>query len=257
MPTYAPGTPSWVDLGSPDVEASKRFYGQLFGWVANVAPQPEAMGYTMFALGGKTVAGLGPLMNPQQPPAWSTYVSTENADATAAKVKEAGGQVLVAPMDVMDMGRFAVFMDAGGAAISVWQPKSYQGAELANAPGSFCWNELATRDMEGAKKFYQAVFGWGAKTQSMGGEGSYTEWQLGGKSIAGGMPMGSNFPPQVPPHWLTYFAVEDTDASIAKAQQLGGKSMMPAMDSPAGRFGVLQDPQGAIFAVIKVIPMTA
>jgi predicted enzyme related to lactoylglutathione lyase len=257
VPTYAAGTPSWVDLGSPDLEASKKFYGELFGWTAHVSPEPEAGGYTMFMLGDKAVAGAGPLMNPDQPPAWSTYVSTDNADATAEKVKQAGGQVLVAPMDVMDMGRFAVFMDPGGAAISIWQPKSYQGAELVNAPGAFCWNELATRDIEGAKRFYQAVFGWGAKSQSGGPSGSYTEWQLGGKSIAGAIEMGSNFPVQVPPNWLTYFAVDDVDATARKAQQLGGKAVMPAMDSPAGRFGVLQDPHGAAFAVIKLVPMAA
>jgi uncharacterized protein len=253
-PTYAPGTPLWVDLGSPDLEASRAFYGRLFGWTATVAPQPEAGGYTMFALGDKTVAGLGPLMDPNQPPAWSTYVATDDADATIEKVRRAGGQVLMGPMDVMEQGRMAMFRDSGGATIGVWQPEAFQGAELVNAPGSFCWCELATRDLEDAKRFYQAVFGWGAKTHAGGPSGSYTEWQLGDKPIAGAVEMGSNFPVQVPPTWLPYFAVADVDAAVEEARQLGGKPVVPTMDSPAGRFAVLQDPQGAAFAAIALTP---
>src|SRR5579862_9397053 len=118
--TYPPGTPIWVDLGSPDLDGSKAFYGGLFGWEADTTQDPNAGGYTMFTLGGKMIAGLGPQMGPVS--AWSTYVSTADADATAQKVREAGGQVIVEPMTVMEAGRMAVFTDPQGAFISAWQP---------------------------------------------------------------------------------------------------------------------------------------
>jgi uncharacterized protein len=250
-PTYAPGTPCWVDLGTPDVDASKAFYGELFGWTAHTSPDPQFGGYTLFHLGDKEVAGCGPLMSPNQPPAWSTYVATADAKATAEKARSAGGQVIVEPMQVADQGTMAIFMDPTGAAISAWQPDAHPGAALVNVPGSFCWNELATRDMDRAKPFYRAVFNWDARTNQMG-EMQYTEWLLDGKSIAGGMPMGDNFPPQVPPHWLTYFAVSDTDAAVSTATRLGARTMTPVMDAPVGRFTVLLDPQGAAFGVITL-----
>jgi uncharacterized protein len=246
---HAPGTPSWVDLASPDVDASRRFYGDLFGWEAWIAPQPEAGGYTIFLKNGKQVAGLGGIFMEGQPPAWSTYVSTDDADSTAQKVRDAGGQVIVEPFDVMDQGRMAVFQDPTGAYISIWQGKAHQGSQLVNEPGSFGWNELATRDIAAAKDFYGKVFGWGYKDSAMPQGGSYTEWQLNGKSIGGGMEMGENYPPQVPPHWLVYFVVEDADLSTAKAEELGAKVLMPPMDIQPGRFSVLQDPQGAAFAL--------
>ena len=245
-PTYEPGVPMWVDLGSPDVEASRRFYGQLFGWQAQDLG-PEAGGYTMFLLDGKQAAAVGPLMSPQQPPAWSTYVSTSDATATARKVEQAGGKVVMEPFDVMDQGRMGVFTDPGGAYFSVWQPGQHRGAEVVNVPNSFSWNELATRDIDGAKRFYAAVFGWGAETH-----GDYTEWKLNGRSIGGAMPMGDRYPPNVPPHWLVYFTVEDADASAAKAQELGGRVLVPPMDIEPGRFAVVADPQGAAFGLFKL-----
>jgi predicted enzyme related to lactoylglutathione lyase len=252
-PANAPGTPTWVDLGSPDPKASANFYGQLFGWQAEDLG-PEAMNYTIFRQNGKQVAAVGGLMSPQQPPAWSTYIGTTDADATAKKVTEAGGQVIAPPFDVMDAGRMAVFADASGAVFSVWQPGKHKGVELSNQPNSLAWNELSTRDMAKAKDFYGKVFGWGAKTNQAPGM-EYTEWQIDGRSMAGGMPMGENFPPNAPPFWLVYFAVEDPDATGEKATQLGGRVMQPAFDTPAGRMAVITDPQGAAFAVIKLKPM--
>ena len=246
-PVFAPGTPMWVDLGSPDLEASKAFYGGLFGWEADTMPAPEAGGYTMFMLNGKMVAGVGPLGDPNQPPAWSTYVATDNADATAQAVREAGGQVIVEPTDVLDAGRMAIFTDPTGAFFGVWQPGKHKGAEIVNEPGSFSWNELETRDLGAAKRFYHQVFGWDGESSD-----SYTEWKLNGKSVGGAMVMTDQFPPNVPPHWLTYFTVEDCDATVGKAQELGGRVLMPPMDIEPGRFAVLSDPQGAAFAVISI-----
>ena len=248
-PAYAPGTPIWVDLASPDLEASRTFYGQLFGWEALPGP-PEAGGYTMFTLGGKLVAGLGPTFSPEQPPAWSTYISTADADATADAVRQAGGQVIMEPMDVLDAGRMATFIDPTGAYVGVWQPDRHRGAEVVNEPGSFCWNELNTRNVEAAKPFYSRVFGWESDTNPMPNGESYTEWKIDGKSIAGGFQMTEQIPDYVPPHWLTYFTVPDCGAAVARIQELGGSVAVPPTDIGFGHFAVAADPQGAVFAVM-------
>jgi uncharacterized protein len=245
MPEYEAGVPIWVDLSTTDVKSAGAFYSGLFGWQAQDLG-PEAGGYNMMLLNGKMAAGLGPTQGPGQPPAWSTYVKTEDAAATADKVKQAGGTVVMPPFDVMGQGHMGVFQDPGGAYFSVWQPGQHRGAEVVNDAGAFSWNELATRDIDGAKRFYAQVFGWGAETH-----GDYTEWKVSGRSVAGAMPMGDRYPPQVPPHWLVYFTVTDCDASAAKAQQLGGQVLVPPMDVEPGRFAVIQDPQGAVFGIIK------
>jgi uncharacterized protein len=254
MTALAPGTPNWVDLGTPDLEDAKRFYAALFGWTPHVSPQPEAGGYTIFTKGAKAVAGAGPLFGEGQPPAWSTYIATDDADAVARRVEAAGGKVLVEPFDVMDQGRMAVFLDQAGAAFSVWQPLAMPGAELFNAPGSLSWNELTTRDPDGSKAFYGAVFGWEAEDQPIG-PGTYTVWKLGGRPIGGMMPMlGDGRPTKLPPHWMVYFAVEDADATAERAAELGATVPVPPSDFPQGRFAVLDDPQGALFSVIKLNP---
>lgn len=253
MSTPAPGTPSWVDLGSPDLEASKRFYSELFGWTADTSADPQAGGYTIFNKDGKAVAGAGPLFSEGQPTAWSTYIATDNADAVAARVEEAGGKVISPPFDVMQFGRMGVFTDPSGAFFSIWQAGEMPGAELFNAPGALCWNELMTRDPEGAKAFYASVFGWGVKDSPFG-ELTYTEWQVDGRTVAGMFPMvGPDAPPpEVPPHWVVYFAVDDCDATVAKTQELGGAVVLPPKDIPQGRFAMLTDPHGAAFSVIKM-----
>jgi hypothetical protein len=248
--SYPPGTPCWVDLASTDMAGAKAFYSGLFGWEV-AEGGPESGGYSMFQKQGKNVAGLGPVMMEGQPTAWTTYISVDDADATVAKVTAAGGTVLVAPMDVLDVGRMAVVMDPTGAAIALWQPRAHHGADLANEPGTFTWNELQTRDTEAAKAFYRAVFGWGAHT-SEGGTMVYTEWKRGEDSLGGMMDMPAEVPAQIPPYWLVYFAVDDCDASAAKASGLGGATLMPPMDVEPGRFAVLSDPAGAVFAVIKM-----
>lgn len=250
-PSHPAGTPIWVDLGSPDPEASARFYGQLFGWQSQDLGE-EAGHYHMFTQGGKQVAAVGGLMSPGQPTAWSTYMSTPNAEETARKVTDAGGKVLAPPFQVMDQGSMAVFADPTGAVFSVWQPAKMQGADLFNTPVSLTWNELSTRDMSAAKAFYTKVFPWGVKTNDMPGGGQYTEWQIDGKSIAGGMNMAPGVPASMPSYWLVYFSVANTDDTVKRVQELGGKVQSPPMDIPQqGRFAVLVDPQGATFAVIQ------
>lgn len=253
--SHQPGTPSWVDLGSPAPDESEAFYGPLFGWeFTEPGPVEETGGYRMATLEGKSVAGLGAQQNPG-PPYWTTYVSVDDADLAAKKVEEAGGQVLVPAMDVMTAGRMAVFTDSGGAPFSVWQPGEHIGAEIVNEPGTLVWNELTTREVATSKAFYQAVFGWHPNEMDMGEHGTYVEWQLDGRGIGGMQPMeGDMWPASLPNHWMTYFAVDDTDATAEQAQQLGGKVSVPPTDIPPGRFAVLNDPHGAVFSVIKMSP---
>jgi uncharacterized protein len=249
---HAPGTPSWVDLASPDMDASERFYGGLFGWTADATGSVEETGgYKMLQRDGRNVAGLGPIQGEGQPAMWTTYVSTDDADAVAERVREAGGQVLMEPFDVLGAGRMAVFGDAVGAVISVWQPQTHHGADVVNEPGSLCWNELAARDIDAAKRFYEAVFGWDAETNAYG-DTSYTEWKLDGRSVGGMIQMNEQWPAEIPAHWMVYFAVDDIDATVARASELGGKVAVEPTDTPVGRFAVLNDPHGAVFSVIRL-----
>jgi uncharacterized protein len=249
--SYEPGTPSWVDLATPDPDAAKRFYGELFGWEAvDPGPPEETGGYAMFQLRGKQIAGIGPLMSPEQPAVWSTYISTDDADAAAARAKEAGGQVIVEPMDVMDAGRMAFVMHPAGGAVGLWQPKRHTGAELVNEPGALAWNQLHTRDKAAATAFYGAVFGWtGADFGGMG------VFNLGEAGIGGFADMPAGTPDEVPPFWMTVFGTADTDATAAKTAELGGQVASPPSDIPdVGRFAVLADPQGVYFGVISFAP---
>jgi predicted enzyme related to lactoylglutathione lyase len=254
MTTYEPGTPSWVDLGTPDIDASAGFYAALFGWDV---PEPENAeqtgGYRQAMKGEEPTAGMMPLMQEGQPPAWTTYVSVEDADATAAAVKEAGGTVMAEPMDVMDLGRMAIFADPGGAVFGIWQPGTFTGAGIVNEPGAISWNELNTRDIGAAKSFYGAVFGWTFEDVEMEGMGTYTTIKAGESPVGGMLNMVERgVPEQVPAHWQVYFAVEDTDAAVDRVKQDGGSVMVEPIDIPAGRFSILTDPHGASFAVIAL-----
>jgi uncharacterized protein len=248
--SYPAGTPSWVDHATKDLAASNSFYGALFGW------EPEDMGeemghYTLLRKSGKTAAGNMTVMMEGQPSVWTTYISVDDADATAELARKAGATVLAEPMDVSDIGRMAIFLDPTGAAVGVWQAKTFTGAEVANEPGSFAWNELNTRDLPAAKSFYTQVFGWEANDMDMGGM-AYTEWKLGDRSVAGMLAMPDMVPAEVPAHWLVYFGVDDTDAAVSAASAAGAAVLLPPTDIPPGRFAVLSDPDGAAFAVIKM-----
>lgn len=245
---YPAGTPSWADLSSPDVEGSARFYGSLFGWRADDLGD-DAGGYRMFTLGGEPVAGLGPLQEDAGPPRWSTYVATDDADATASAVDEAGGRTLVAPMDVLDAGRMAIFTDPGGAAFGVWQAGRHRAAQVVNGVGSMCWNELDTRDPDAARSFYGDVFGWEFDPIEASGTVAYYTVRLAGRTIGGLLPMGGDFPPGLPPNWLVYFGVERLSDTKGKIAQMGGQVIVPERQMPNGRFSVAQDPHGAVFAL--------
>jgi len=248
MDVYEHGVPSWCDLQTPDLEGAKVFYGELFGWEIPDGP-PEAGGYTMGRLRDRAVAGLGPQMNPG-PPAWATYVNVNDADDVAAKVTANGGQVLMGPMDVMEVGRLLVFADPAGAVCGAWQARTHLGAGVVNEPNTMCWNELLTTDVAGAKAFYGTVFGWDA--QDAGDPVAYTEWKLDDRSIGGLMAKRPDMPAEVPPHWGVYFAVDDVDAMVKRAEKLGASVLVPPMDIEPGRFAGLTDPGGASFYVLAL-----
>jgi len=256
MTDYPPGTPCWADLSTPDMRVSAAFYGGLFGWELHTPPGNG--GYAFFRLAGAAageppavVAGLMPLAGEQQPPSWNTYVSVPDADATAALVAGAGGQVLVPPVDVPGQGRMAMFADDQGAGIAAWQPQAFRGAGLAGEPGSVCWNELACRDTAAAGRFYGRVFGWQADSSQMGPM-TYTEWRLGGRPVGGMVHMDEDWPEGIPPHWMVHFAVADCDAAARRAGELGGRLRVPPTDVPPGRFAVVGDPHGAAFTIIRL-----
>jgi uncharacterized protein len=250
--TQAAGAiPKWVDLASPDLARSSAYYAALFGWEVFVQPGEESGGYLFFLHDGKSAAGGGPTMSPEQPSAWATYVYVADAEATVEAVKTAGGTVMMGPFDVMGQGIAAYCIDPEGAYFAIWQPLIHQGAEHMNAPGGFCWNELNTRNVEGAKAFYGQVFGWEVRTSDNTGA-SYTEFLVDGRSIAGCIDITNVLPAEIPANWLVYFAVANADETVAKSLELGGATMMGPTDIPdMGRFAVITDPVGAVFAVMQ------
>lgn len=256
--SYEPGTPCWVELaGTPDIEASERFYRDLFGWEIPEQPNSAEMGgYRRAQLGGKDVAGVSPKMEDDQPCVWATYVAVEDADATLARVRDAGGGVIADTMDVMGLGKMAIFTDPAGAVCGIWEPGTFTGAALVNEDGTFGWNELGTRDVPGAREFYGAVFGWTVEEQDMPGMGTYYIWK-NGEHVRGGMiDMTGMAPDEVPPHWLVYFTVPDADAAVETTKANGGQLLNGPMDIRVGRLAMLQDPHGAMFAVLAAADET-
>jgi predicted enzyme related to lactoylglutathione lyase len=248
---YAPGTPCWVDLSTSDLDAGIDFYQALFDWEAERVEAPEAGQYTMLTLRGKAVAGAGPLFHEGQPTTWSTYLSVADADEAVVLATKAGGTVLTEPMDIFDSGRMAFVRDTAGAVVGVWEPYADIGSQLVDEPGTRCWSELATRDVDAAKEFYGTVFGWVGAAVEVEGT-SYTEWRMDDATVGGMIKITEEWPQEVPPHWMVYFAVTDPDAAAAKAEELGGKTLVPPTDVPPGRFAVLNDPQGGVFSVIAL-----
>lgn len=245
----ASGTPAWVDLGTADLEDAKRFYTALFGWTAEVSGD-EYGGYMTFLLNGHPVAGAGPLYGQGQPTAWSTYIGTDDADEVTRRVVAAGGQVLVPPFDVMEQGRMAAFLDRTGAPFSVWQPGTMRGATVFDVPGALTWNELNTRDLHGSMSFYNSVFGWGFRNSTMDGL-PYVVAKVAETPVCGIQPMiGDEWPDDMSPHWMVYFAVHDCDIATGHALQLGGRVLQPPTSLQVGRYAVLEDPQGAFFAIL-------
>ncbi|MFE9017310.1 VOC family protein [Streptomyces sp. NPDC007808] len=241
------GGPCWTELGTSDLAGAKLFYEALFGWRTETDPRQEAGGYSIAHLGEAAVAALAPLYQEEQPVAWNVSFAVPDADAAAARVTEAGGSVLLGPMDVFDVGRFAVAVDPTGAVFQLWQARTFAGAGLLNAPGSLGWVELMTRAPERAVDFYTTVFGW-----SVNASERYTQWGVDGADFGGMVAMDDKFPHEVPAHWLPYFAVADVDDMAADATEAGGTVLMDPTSVPEGpRIAILRDPQGAMFGVYR------
>jgi uncharacterized protein len=251
--SYEPGTPSWADLGTSDPDAAKAFYGALLGWQAEDAgPVEETGGYAFFTLNGRRVAGVGGLMSEGQPVAWSTYISTDDLDGLTARARDNGATVVMEPMAITDSGRLAFYAHEAGGHIGAWEPGTHIGAQVVQEPGSMSWNELHTRDLEGAKRFGEAVFGWRPDERSFPG---YTVVNVGDRGVAGMMEMPPGVPAEVPAYWMTIFEVADCDAAVATVQDGGGSLVYGPQDmEEVGRFAYVTDPQGAQFGVVTSVP---
>jgi uncharacterized protein len=244
--SHTPGTFSWTDLATTDPDAAKRFYTSLFGWDYEDQPMPGDGGaYTMLRRDGKDVAALFQARE-GMPTAWSSYVTVESADSTAAKVRDLGGTLMAEPFDVMDAGRMALIQDPTGAVVAVWEPHGSIGATRVNGPGALSLNQLNTSDPEAAQRFFSELFGWRTEEVS-GGDQRYWGIYNGDRLNAGMMQLPPDAP--APPHWLVYFGSEDVDVDAGRIGELGGQVMVPPTDVPGGRFLVAQDPQGAVFGL--------
>jgi predicted enzyme related to lactoylglutathione lyase len=275
---YIPGVPCWVDTSQPDPDAAVAFYRDLFGWEFEDVMPPGSDGkYFIARIRGGDVAAVGSIPEGAPPEAaWNTYVWVDSADEVASKVRDASGNVVMEPFDVMNSGRMAVFTDPEGAGFFVWQAKEQKGAGIVNEHGSLNFNVLNTRDPDGAKRFYGSVFGWqtlelpgGFEMWTLPGYGDHLEREYnpdirkqteeaGGPEgfvdvVASLVPIGDD-QPDARPHWGVTFAVDDADAIAEKAPQLGGKVVVPPMDAPWVRMTVVADPQGATFTASKYAP---
>jgi hypothetical protein len=246
---YTPGTFCWTDLTTTDQDAAKAFYGELFGWQPTDYPVSEGVVYSMMSLGGKDVAAISPQPEQQRdagvPPTWNSYITVESADAALEQAKALGATVHAPAFDVMDAGRMGVVQDPQGAFFLVWEPKDHVGAGLVNARGALSWNELASPDLNAAPGFYSELFGWKVEPFE-GSEMPYLTIQNSEGWPNGGMRPATE---QEPSYWLVYFGSEDIDADFAKVSPLGGNELMKPMDIGVGKVAVVQDPQGAVFAL--------
>lgn len=255
MTDYAPGTFGWVDYAAKDLAGAREFYGELFHWSLVSDDGAGGQTYVMARVEGKDVGGLMALSEEQQqvgvPPHWNSYVCVEDVDAAAARAKELGGAIHAEPMDLPQAGRIAVVADPTGAAFCVWTPSDTVGGVLVNEPNTFCWNELYTRDLDAAEKFYTELFGWNSKRATSSEGTALVELYNGERPAATMMEIQPEWG-SMPSAWGVYFAVADCEDAVARARGLGGTIALEPRDIPPGRFAVIQDPQGGSFSVIQL-----
>lgn len=248
---YRNGCPSWVDVAVPDVPAAASFYSSLFGWEAE--DQGEQAGhYTMFSIGGRAVAGMGPKQGEMGPPLWATYVSVDDLDSTIASIPGAGGTIVMPRMDIFTAGAMALAVDSSGAAVSFWQAGDHIGSERVNEVNTLVWNELATRDPVRSISFYSAVLGWEFEPLDPSDAGGYQMIKCNDRVVGGMLPMVGDVWGDMTSHWMAYFGTDDTDTTAARAEELGGSISVQPFDISAGRIAVLNDPAGNAFSVITM-----
>lgn len=250
MPTrdtaWPAGTPCWIDYGAADIDAAKAFYTDVLGWTYT-GGEPEYGGYLTCRTKGHAAAGMAPQMDPDEPPRWTTYFATDDADAAAARISEAGGTVAVQPMDVGPMGRMAIALDPQGQPFGLWQAGQHTGATIFNEPGALVWNEAAVDDPDAARAFYGSVFGF--RFDEIEGAGGYTTFATGDRPLGG---LGAHAPGH-PKGWTSCFSVGSADGAVAAVEKGGGKVTGPAQDTPYGRIAVVEDPWGAPFSLMQVL----
>ncbi|MEU2162227.1 VOC family protein [Streptomyces sp. NPDC019208] len=257
MAAFTEGMPCWVDAQLPDLEAGKRFYGELFGWTyreksADRGPYPH---YTDALRDGKPVAALASKSDGRMPTTWGVYFATDDAAATARTIRDAGGQVITTPTPVDGLGTVVLAADPAGAVFGLWQKGERDGFALQGKPGSFCWTEVYTRDKDAVDPFYREVFGFQG-TPLPDDTVDYLMWSPAGTEPGEDTAVGARsvitdaFPVEMPGHFLVYFSVDDTDATVELATRLGARVTTPPFDIPYGRMAVLTDDQGAAFAVL-------
>ncbi len=247
-----PGTPCWVSLMVHGLGTTEDFYADLFGW--EYEPGPEQLGpYVRALLDGREVAGIGEMPPDRHlPVAWTTYLATDDADATAETIRSCGGTVAVGPLDAGIAGRVAICSDPLGAIFGLWQAQSHMGTRLHGAPGTPVWNELVTQDTSTVGKFYEHVFGHEPQTHSTASDDfDYVTLLLEGRPVAAVHGVGRSLPHDRGPHWMAYFEVEDTDAAAARVRDLGGRILEPPREGLTGRVATVADPEGAVFAVVR------
>jgi len=252
---WPPGTPCWVDLSVPDVAGAVAFYSAVIGWTF-VDTGPDYGGYHIAQVDRSAAAGVGPIMQEGQPSAWTVYIASDDADATAKLIGEHGGSVLAGPMDIPGNGRMAIAADPTGGVFGVWQQTGMIGSELVDEPGAFAWDEAALHDVEAGKRFYADVFGF--RYFPLGPEAGeemadYSVFAAPGgpdDRPAGGIGGLTHHPSGTPSHWLAYFAAADTDAAVAAAGDGDGRVLRSPEDTPWGRIAVVADPFGAAFGLI-------
>lgn len=251
---HTPGSFSWFELATTDQAAAKSFYEGLLGWTSKDYPIGPEETYTIFYKDDRDAAA-GYTMRADQrqqgvPPYWLVYVTVENVDEAAKKAKSLGATIVAEPFDVMDNGRMAVLLDPAGATLALWQPNKHPGVRITTDPGSFTWAELLTKDAAKSKDFYTKMFGWSTMAIPLPGGDEYTVVSLGEKPVGGIYQLKADQP--MPSIWGIYFEVNDCDKTIEAAKAKGATLCMGPHDMPnVGRFATLQDPQGAMFSVIK------
>ncbi|WP_062210393.1 VOC family protein [Streptomyces sp. NBRC 109706] len=252
MSEFPEGLPCWADVTLPDLEAGKSFYGALFGWTFEEGPE-EYGHYTVAYSDGHPVAGLAPQLPGQEvPPAWVLYYASPDLSATAARIREHGGQLLAQPMKVGDMGSVLLGWDPGGVLFGAWQPGRHRGFDRRNQPGGFCWSEVATRDPAAADAFFPAVFPFRARKMGDGDDMDYRVWNIGDQMVGGRYALGPDAPSGAPSRIDIYYAVPDCDAAVETVDRLGGTVHTGPVDSPFGRMAAISDPQGAGLSVIDL-----